>query len=463
MPIATITAATDKVSCKAGETVDCSFTISNQSQRRLPLSVESLPEGTTAKDWLTVIGEIERDLPESGHEQVQVRVSVPADAEPGTYAFRLRAYDRTDTEQSVESPAIAVEVPAPEVKVTPPPQPNGGFKWWIPVVIGAVVLVLIGGGIGIYFALSGKPTVPDLVAFPLTAEGSDEESAKALLEKEGLEVGTVTEEFSGQEGFVGGMVISQDPPAGTEVEKGSAVNVVIEAVSVAVPNVVGMTINDAEAAIEAQSLTLAKPEYVSSGSAPGGSVVKQDPQAGTAVLPSTPVTVTVRAERITVPSVIGQPQAQAESLLRGRNLRPGSITERRTGGTPGVVLSTSPAAGDQVDAGTRVNLIVEEKKIRVPNVVKEKQATATNTLKRLGLRPSVSLQSTGKQTPGIVYNQRPSPGAQVKSGSTVTLYVEREKRPSVLLAPALQKQILSKEAVIFSKDLGLQRSVPPAE
>lgn len=76
------------------------------------------------------------------------------------------------------------------------------------------------------------------------------------LEAAGFKLGTVSEEASEEEK---GTVLSQDPDAGEEVEKGTAINVVVSDGSKAkatVPYLVGKSINDAQSALSKAGLSL---------------------------------------------------------------------------------------------------------------------------------------------------------------------------------------------------------------
>jgi eukaryotic-like serine/threonine-protein kinase len=85
--------------------------------------------------------------------------------------------------------------------------------------------------------------VPDVV-------GNSEDNARSALEGAGLRVGEVTErESAGEEP---GTVLEQDPPAGQQVDRDSAVDLVVASAppEVPVPDVVGMTEDEAVSAIE---------------------------------------------------------------------------------------------------------------------------------------------------------------------------------------------------------------------
>lgn len=93
-----------------------------------------------------------------------------------------------------------------------------------------------------------------------------------------------------------GRVIGQQPPAGTQVPRGTQVLLVVSAGDkVSVPNVVGMTEQDAQNAIKAAGLTTAQAN--NSGSSPAvpiGRVESETPSAGSLVPRGTTVYINVR-------------------------------------------------------------------------------------------------------------------------------------------------------------------------
>ena len=140
-----------------------------------------------------------------------------------------------------------------------------------------------------YWVSSGKPqaTVPDLTNLT-------QADAEAKLADAGL-VGAVTQATSTT--VPAGSVISQDPAAGTKVDKGSTVSYVVStgspsptatptpspsASGVSVPNVYGMQSTVAAQELAAVGLTVAYREKPNTGQQPG-TVVKIRPDAGTVV------------------------------------------------------------------------------------------------------------------------------------------------------------------------------------
>jgi len=132
-----------------------------------------------------------------------------------------------------------------------------------------------------------KVQVPDVV-------GKTQDEATNAITSAGLVVGKVTEEYS--DTVPAGKVISQSPFAGTEVDKGSVVDLVISkgkktegetpapaSNKVQVPDVVGKTRADAENAITQAGLKVGNVTEDYSDTVPAGKVISQSPSAGTEV------------------------------------------------------------------------------------------------------------------------------------------------------------------------------------
>jgi serine/threonine-protein kinase len=114
-----------------------------------------------------------------------------------------------------------------------------------------------------------------------------------------------------------GRVIVQDPPAGQRLTKGKSViiTVGVPPETVAVPDVVGTNIDQAQRNITGARLTLQIQEVDSV--ATKGRVLKQDPAGGAEVKAGTTVTLTVsRGNQLEMPDLEGQTPSQAQSILQ---------------------------------------------------------------------------------------------------------------------------------------------------
>src|SRR5450631_4261593 len=111
-----------------------------------------------------------------------------------------------------------------------------------------------------------------------------------------------------------------------------------------------------------------------------------------------------------VPLVQGLPQAKAVQDVSLAHLQPKVTDETSTTVAKGIVISTNPAEGNNVKAGTVVTLFVSsgQQQVTVPNVVGESASAAESQLTKLGL---------------TVKQQNPGGNAQVSPGSAVTISV----------------------------------------
>jgi beta-lactam-binding protein with PASTA domain/predicted Ser/Thr protein kinase len=115
--------------------------------------------------------------------------------------------------------------------------------------------------------------VPDVV-------GESEDDARAALEDVGLRAGDVTEQESSDE--EPGTVLEQDPAAGGEVDRGSAVDLVVAAAppEVEVPDVLDLPEDEAISDLEAAGFEVRVSEQTVTDQADDGIVQDQAPDAG---------------------------------------------------------------------------------------------------------------------------------------------------------------------------------------
>ena len=161
---------------------------------------------------------------------------------------------------------------------------------------------------------------------------------------------------------------------------------------------------------------------------PVGTVLSQDPAAGTKILETRKVVLTVSGTQtsVSVPSVVGQSPASAGGILTQAGLNVGSQTTACSGQPNGVVSAQNPAAGATVPPNTPVNLVVSSGScVSVPGVVGQSQGAATSAITGAGLVANTTFDTgcpNGAQ-PGNVDSQSPAPNAQVNSGTTVNISV----------------------------------------
>jgi hypothetical protein len=139
-----------------------------------------------------------------------------------------------------------------------------------------------------------------------------------------------------------------------------------------VPNVVGLPQTQAEAAIVNADLTVGAVITAYSDTVPAGNVISQTPAADSPVASGTSVSLIVSLGQppVTVPNVVGLPQAQAEAAIVNAGLTAGPIAQQNSSTVPaGNVISQDPAAGSSVAPGSAVNLVVSAGPSTLPSSI----------------------------------------------------------------------------------------------
>lgn len=91
-----------------------------------------------------------------------------------------------------------------------------------------------------------------------------------------------------------------------------------------------------------------------------GTVIWQDPPAGTVLPPNTVVQLVVSAgpSLVAVPDIIGMSLPQAAKIIAAAGVRMGSVDTVAGGQEPGIVLATRPSAGVGRPRGAPVALVI---------------------------------------------------------------------------------------------------------
>jgi serine/threonine-protein kinase len=266
----------------------------------------------------------------------------------------------------------------------------------------------------------GHITVPSVV-------GQGEAAAAAALRHAGL---VPVPALTASSTVANGVVISQTPPAGSAVGKGTRVTITVSTGpgSSPLPNVAGLTAAQATTKLKEAGF---KPvtEKQPSATVASGRVISTNPSAGTEAQAGSSVTVAVSGgpAQTTVPDVVGQSRAAAEATLTNAKLAAGAITQQTsTEQSPGTVLEQSPTPGSSLPDGGTVNLTVAQAptETAVPDVVGQNEAQASAALGRAGFTPQAVTQTTTEATQvGIVLRQSPVAPHKARKGATVTIAV----------------------------------------
>jgi beta-lactam-binding protein with PASTA domain len=258
-------------------------------------------------------------------------------------------------------------------------------------------------------------------------EGFTLDAATQLLEADGFVVNPIPEN---SEDYEDGEIIRTDPPAGELADVGSTVDVYFSLGSerIPVPVVVGLTIDQARNAIEDVGLMVGEIERRPDADFAEDVVIASSPVAGVEIGPSIPVDLIVSSgpETLVVPDVVDATERDATAELTDLGLRVTVNEEFDDDVIEGNVIRTEPAAGEEVQSGDTILLIVSlgPRPVTVPDLTNMTEGEATQALNDIGLviRVSNSTQPVADQgQDGLVVDQIPGPGTTADRGDTVTV------------------------------------------
>ena len=198
-----------------------------------------------------------------------------------------------------------------------------------------------------------------------------------------------------------------------------------EVTQVQVPNLDGLTVEQATTTLEQYQLRLGA-QTPETSDRPIGTVIAQQPAAGELLEENQSVNVTVSTglEQITVPQLIALTSVEAARIaLEDAGLVLGSVRERNSQQPPGYVLNQNPEEGTQVDAGSAVNITVSSGLVRVPNLVGLSEAQARSDLAQQGFDAQVVEIEDSTVAAGTVLAQSPQADELLPRGSVVTITV----------------------------------------
>jgi serine/threonine-protein kinase len=156
------------------------------------------------------------------------------------------------------------------------------------------------------------------------------------------------------------VVTATDPAGGQSVPKGTKVRVNVSSGPkiAAVPSVVGLSIQDATAKLNADGFN-PNPSFVDS-TAPQGQVVSQSPAPGTSEPQGTSVKLNVSngPPQVTVPDVVGYTSQQAVSTLEAAGFHVTQQTVATDASQQNIVQSQNPAGNAQAPQGSTVTIVV---------------------------------------------------------------------------------------------------------
>ncbi|WP_425845123.1 Stk1 family PASTA domain-containing Ser/Thr kinase [Agrococcus sp. TSP3-2-1] len=207
-------------------------------------------------------------------------------------------------------------------------------------------------------------------------------------------------------------------------------NLPIAGLSTNVPEVAGLTEDEAVAAVEAADLEAEVRRMIDDADV--GTVLRSEPESGVRLSPGSPVTIVVSNGPPPTPliSVANLTEQQARQALEAAGYVVGDVT-RASSPTVAIdrVIATDPTAGTSVTRGQSIDIQLSNGRVTVPDVVGQSLSSAQSQLEALGL--SVRRATTTSCTaPNLVTAQSVAAESDVAQGSSVTVtYCVRRAAP----------------------------------
>lgn len=311
------------------------------------------------------------------------------------------------------------------------------------IVIGAIsaTVLLIIGAVVAFLALSGGSTAAPTIAVP-DVTNQVLEDAVTTLKNLGFEVVPVAEETTTVDTNV---VWKQVPLPGEEIKEGETVTIVYNPSNapMAVPNLTGMTIDQARAALLNLGLTIGVVTPQNDPTAPADTIIASVPKAGEQVLGGATIDLFVSQGSgvVQIPNVQGQTSQAARSVLEGDPFKflITIVEEASATVESGRVTRTSPTIGADTTKGASVTIYVStgQATVAVPLVsgLTEAQARAKLTSSGFIVKVEYIEVATGNANDGRVIAQDPNMNVQSTPGSQVLLKVGKAIAATTTVAP----------------------------
>lgn len=232
-----------------------------------------------------------------------------------------------------------------------------------------------------------------------------------------------------------GLCYKQEPGADDQVAQGSTVTVWISSGKpvVAVPDLVGMTAQQAKAALKKKSLGYGGQKSQYSGTVQKGLVMDQSVPAGTQVVAGTNVEVVISKGKhgtlLTVPQCVGQQQNDVLPDLRLDGFQNIVIDTVVSSAPAGEIVRQEPQAGFRIQPTEELVLFVSKggggsgTLLKVPSCVGQQKNDVLPDLRLAGFKTIKTEEAESGQPRGTIVKQIPKAGAKIHPHDPLILYI----------------------------------------
>ena len=211
---------------------------------------------------------------------------------------------------------------------------------------------------------------------------------------------------------------------------------------VAIPNLVGKTVDEAKKILEENKLTYVEEESTYSTEYEAGQIISQTPPfvEGRKIKQKTEVKVVVSlgTEKTKVPKLKGLTKEEAEDAADGAKIKLEFIEETSKTVEAGIIIKQEIDTDTEVNAGDTVKVYISIgtgiKQVVVTSVLYQDEATAKQNLEDLGLKVTVEYGEDKTRGNGVVLKQSISSGEKVDEGTAITITVNKlaEKKTATI-------------------------------
>lgn len=223
--------------------------------------------------------------------------------------------------------------------------------------------------------------------------------------------------------------------------------------NIEVPDLTGMTYNQAEAALQEVNLKIEKGDEVIDYDVEQGQIVSQIPTSGSKVKSGNRVVVSISkgVKEGTVPNLIGKSLDDAIFLLDKYGFNQGSTTVEASDMPKDTVIKQTPEAGEEARPGTTVSITVSEgPKEAVPNVIGLNITEATETLEAAKfVVGDIVYEMSDVYAKDIVIWQQEIASGEIKEGATINLKISTGTEPAGSKSIALDIDYASAANQVF--------------
>jgi serine/threonine-protein kinase len=217
-----------------------------------------------------------------------------------------------------------------------------------------------------------------------------------------------------------GAVVQTKPAIGSKPRQGSTVQLIVSLgpLRFPVPQVTGMKLADAEAALRKAGLKPGRVSATTSQTIANGIVISTNPVAGVSWPQTAPVAITV-SDGQPLQDFVGQQLQAAESAATSAGYALNPVADKQSTQPAGTITSQSPAPGTPVSPNEVVTVHYSNgpPMTDIPNVQGMNENQATAKLTAAGFNVTVNTLGPGHRV--VSY----SPTGQAPEGSTITLNV----------------------------------------